>query len=159
MVNEKWTTRLSATTFYHNFKSVIPSGTLDNSKTSFNMYMGNEFSLPKGWKAELSGSYTSSLIWGLFEIDPQYNVDLGLSKRVMNGDGSFKLGVNDIFRTQGNTVNVQQDDIDLHVNQFRDSRRATVSFTYNFGNKKVKQARRRKTATEDETGRISKDNN
>ena len=157
VVNNFWTTRISATAFYHKFKSLIPSGTLDNEQTSYNLYMGNEFNLPQGWKGELTFNYRSSLIWGLFEIDPQYSLDLGVSTRVMNGNGSLKFGVNDVFRSMINTVDVRQDDIDLTVDQFRDSRRATVSFTYNFGNQKVKQARKRRTATEDEAGRITRD--
>ena len=153
-----FTTRLSATTFYHKFNSVIPSGTLNNSQTSYNIYVGNEISLPRGWRGEVTFNYTSALVWGLFEIDPQYSLDFGLSTRVMNGMGNLKIGMNDIFRTLVNNVDVSQDDIDLSVYQFRDSRRATVSFSYRFGNQKVKQARKRKTATEDAAGRIGGDN-
>jgi hypothetical protein len=157
-VSSKWTTRISATAFYHKFTSVIPSGQLDNEQTSYNLYMGNEFTLPKGWRGELTFNYRSSLIWGLFEVDPQYSLDLGISTRVMDGNGSLKFGMNDVFRSLVNKVDVFQDDINLTVDQFRDSRRATVSFSYRFGNQKVKQARRRSTATEDEAGRISKNN-
>ncbi len=158
VLGQKWTTRLSLTGFYNKFSSVIPSGTLDNSQFSYNLYMGNEISVGKGWRGEISGYYQSKLVWGLFEVQPQYSIDLGISKRIMDGNGSIKFGVNDIFRTQVGNVDVMQDDIDLQVNEFRDSRRASVSFTYNFGNKKVKQARRRKSATADESSRISNDN-
>ncbi|NNF32637.1 MAG: TonB-dependent receptor, partial [Saprospiraceae bacterium] len=157
VISEKWTTRLSATTFYHKFNSVIPSGTLDNSQTSYNLYVGNEISLPRGWRGEVTFNYRSSLVWGLFEVDPQYSLDFGLSTSVMSGMGNLKVGMNDVFRTLVNTVDVNQDDIDLSVYQFRDSRRATISFSYRFGNQKVKGARKRKTATEDAAGRITRE--
>ncbi len=158
VINQQWTTRLSGTGFYHKFTSAIPSGTLDNSQFSYNLYVSNDIHLPKGWRAEVTANYRSSLIWGLFEIDPQWNLDLGFSTRVMDGKGSIKVGLSDVFRTLINNVNVQQDDLNVTVNQFRDSRRATVSFSYKFGNQKVKQARKRRTATEDEAGRITRDN-
>lgn len=158
VISQKWTTRLSLTGFYNKFNSVIPSGTLDNSQASYNIYMGNEINLPKDWRAEVTGYYQSALVYGLFEIDPQYSVDLGFSKRILNGMGNIKLGLNDVFLTQRNIVDVFQDDISLQVRQTRDSRRATISFSYRFGNQKVKQARRRQTATEDEAGRIGGDN-
>ena len=157
-LTEDWSARISATAFYHSFNSVIPSGTLNNSQTSYNIYLGNNFTLPRGWSGELIFNYRSSLIWGLFEIDPQYSLDFGVSTKVMDGNGSLKIGMNDVFRTLINQVDVNQDDIDLHVNQFRDSRRATISFSYKFGNQKIKQARKRRTATEDEAGRISRNN-
>jgi hypothetical protein len=157
-ISQKWTTRISLTGFYNNFKSAIPSGILDNSQASYNLYMGNEISLPGGWRAEVSGWYQSALVYGLFEIDPQYSVDLGFSRKILGGKGNLKVGLNDVFFTQKNRVDVLQDDINLQVRQSRDSRRGTVSFSYRFGNQKVKQARKRKTATEDEAGRIGGDN-
>ena len=159
VISSKWTSRLSLTGFHHQFNSVIPSGQLNNNQTSFHFYMGNELSLAKGWRAEVTGWYQSALVWGLFELDPQYSMDLGFSKRVMNGLGSIKVGLNDVFFTLRNAVDVLQDDINLQVRQNRDSRRATLSFSYRFGNQKVKQARRRKTATEAEAGRIGGDKN
>jgi len=73
----------------------------------------------------------------------------------MNGDGNIKIGLDDVFRSRNNTVVIKQDDIDTVVDQMRDTRRVKVNFTYRFGNKKVKSARKRRTATEDETSRIN----
>lgn len=104
---------------------------------------------------EVSGNYRSKLIYALFEIDAQYGVDLGVSKSVFNGKGNLKLGVDDIFHTRDNEGRVLQDDINVKFASQWDSRRAKLSFSYNFGNQKVKAARKRSTATEDETKRIS----
>ena len=157
-ITKIWTARISATAFYNKFNSVIPSGVLDNSKTSYNLYVGNNISFAKGWRGEATFNYRSSLIWGLFEIDPQYSLDLGISTKVLAGKGNLKVSLNDVFRTLINQVDVRQDDINLSVYQFRDSRRVALSFSYKFGNQKVKPARTRKTATAEEAGRISKDN-
>ena len=153
--NEWYTTRGSITSFYNEFKSVIPSGILDNKNLAHNVYVSNNFTLPSDYLVELSGNYTSNLVYALFEIDAQYSVDFGISKSVMAGKGNLKLGVDDIFDQRRDKGGVSQDDISLTINNTRDSRRAKLSFRYNFGNDKVKSVRRRTTATEDETKRIS----
>ncbi len=155
--SELYTTRLSVTTFYNEFKSAIPSGTLDNRNLAHNLYLSNSFTLPQDWALEVSGNYRSKLIYALFEIDAQYGVDLGVSKSVFNGKGNLKLGVDDIFHTRDNEGRVLQDDINVKFASQWDSRRAKLSFSYNFGNQKVKAARKRSTATEDETKRISEE--
>lgn len=148
------TTRISATAFFNKFNSEIPSGTLNNAKASYNFYIGNDISLSQTVKAEVIFNYTSAVVWSLFQIEPKYNLDLGISTKIFNGNGSLKIGMNDVFRTLIHRVDVQQDDIDLKVRQYRDSRRVNLSFSYRFGNQKVKPARSRSTATEEEAGRI-----
>lgn len=151
--------RVNLTSFYNDFRSAIPSGSLSNQSIGYNIYIGNQFNLPAGITMELSGNYRSGLVYGLFEINPQYGLDFGLSKKVLNGKGNIKIGLDDIFKTRIQQVNVLQDDLNVQVNSVRDTRRAKINFSYNFGNNKVKAARRRTTATDDATSRISSDNN
>ena len=151
---EWYTTRLSATSFYNEFKSVIPSGILDNKNLAYQLYLSNNFSLPGDWAFEVVGNYRSPLTYGIIEIVSQYSFDLGLSKSILNGKGNLKIGIDDIFRTRRDGGGVFQDDINLTVNNTFDSRRGKISFSYKFGNQKVKAARTRSTATEDETNRI-----
>jgi len=151
-------TRINLTSFYNGFRSSIPSGTLDNQSIGYNIYLGNEFNLPAEITMELNANYQSGLVYGLFEVSPQYGIDIGFSRDVLKGKGSVKIGLDDIFYTRRAKVKVRQDDISLDVFQRNDSRRVKASFRYNFGNNKVKQARRRRTATSDETSRIKSDN-
>lgn len=151
-------TRVNLTSFYNGFQSVIPSGTLDNQSVGFNVYIGNEFNLPWNITMELNQNYQSGLVYGLFEIAPQFGTDIGFSKDVLNGKGNIKIGLDDIFYTRYSRVKIRQDDISLDVFERRDSRRVKLSLSYNFGNNKVKQARRRSTATENEASRINSGN-
>lgn len=147
-------TRINLTSFYNGFTSSIPSGTLNNHSVGYNIYLGNEFNLPLDITMELNANYQSGLVYGLFEVSPQYGIDIGFSRDVLKGKGNVKIGLDDIFFTRRSIVQVRQDDISLDVYQRNDSRRFKASFRYNFGNNKVKAARRRSTATEDETSRI-----
>ncbi|MFK7775842.1 MAG: TonB-dependent receptor [Saprospiraceae bacterium] len=147
-------TRINLTSFYNDFQSSIPSGTLDNQNVAYHIYIGNEFNLPADIVFELSGTYQSNVTFGMFDIKPQYGLDLGFSKEILKGNGSVKIGVDDIFYTRRNEVFVRQDDIILDVFQRNDTRRVKASFKYKFGNNKLKGVRRRSSATEDEKSRI-----
>ncbi len=147
-------TRINVTSFYNDFQSAIPSGTLDNQNVAYHLYVGNEFNLPADIVFELSGTYQSKLTYGMFDLEAQYGINLGFSKDILKGNGSLKIGVDDIFYTQRNKVFVRQDDINLDVFQRNDTRRVKVNFKYNFGNNKLKGVRKRSTATEDEKSRI-----
>ncbi len=147
-------TRINLTSFYNDFQSSIPSGTLDNQNVAYHLYVGNEFNLPANIVFELSGTYQSKVVFGMFQIEPQYGIDLGFSKDVLKGKGSLKIGLDDIFYTRRNEVSVRQDDIILDVFQRNDTRRVKVNFKYKFGNNKLKSARKRSTATEDEKSRL-----
>lgn len=149
--------RINITSFYNEFKSVIPSGTLDNQSFGYNIYIGNEIKLPAQINFELTGNYQSGLTYGLFQMAPQYGIDIGFSRDIMKGKGNIKIGLDDIFYTRGDRVIIQQDDINLNLSERRDSRRVKVNFKYNFGNSNVKKARKRATATESETSRIKSD--
>ena len=151
---ESFTTRFNYTTFYNDFNSVIPSGTLDNQSIAHVFKIDNEIQLPGHWNAEVSGEYQSKLQFGLFKLDPRGGIDLGISKRFLDGKCKLKVGISDILYTTNSKVRILQDDINLVVNQQRDSRRLTLNMSYSFGNQKVKAARKRKTATEDAQGRI-----
>ena len=120
--------------------------------------MSNDFTINNGLTAELSAFYQSPLVYGMFEVSSRFRTDIGLTKRVLDGQGSLKLSVKDIFNTDNNEVNVNQNDINLDVRNRWESRRVHLSFSYNFGNQKVQQARNRRTATSDEENRVSRGN-
>lgn len=154
VITEWWTTRLNLTTFYNEYSSVIPSGILDNSDWAHVLNINNELNLPGEWQAEVSGQFQSGMVFGLFQIDPRAGLDLGVSRKILKGKGNLKINMSDVFRSQNSTVKILQDDINLLVEQVNDTRRLTVNFSYSFGNQKVKAARKRRTAAQDEAGRI-----
>ena len=103
---------------------------------------------------EVSGKYQTEMTYGLFIIKPQGSLDVGLSKKFLDNKLNLKIGVSDIFRTRNSKVIIDQDDINLIVDQQNDSRRVSINLSYRFGNQKVKAARKRSTAAEEESGRI-----
>jgi hypothetical protein len=91
---------------------------------------------------------------GTFKMKSMWNIDAGLQKQVMKGNGTIRTSVTDIFHTmkfRGSSNFAGQQTI----NRFQfESRQFKLSFAYRFGNKQVKAARQRTTGTEEENKRV-----
>ena len=152
--SEWFVSRINYTTFYSSFNSEIPSGRFVNSNIAHFVNIGNEISLPKDWSMEVGINYQSAVVWGLFDVSARGGVDIGLSKKLLNNRASLKLSVDDLFDTRNSRVSIMQNDIDLVVDQYNDNRRVKATFSYNFGNNKMKAAKKRQTASSAEGNRI-----
>ena len=149
VLTEWWSARVNATSFLNHFTSpYMETGRIDNQKATYRIHVSNNFTLPGKIQAEVSGYYQSRLVYGMFEIDPQYVLDAGLSLPILQGKGSLKFNVNDLFNVRRTDVFIQQDNLNLEVRNRYESRRAYLTLSYNFGNAKVKPERRRRTATD-----------
>jgi hypothetical protein len=145
---EWWMLNLNATGYYNQVESPFSEGgQISKGQLSFNGRVQNTFTLPGDVKFELSGFYASPTLWGMFEIGEQYQIDAGLSKTL--GKLKVQASWNDIFNIRENQVVIQQGNIDTIVQNKWESRVFRLNLSYHFGNQKIKQARRRGTASDD----------
>lgn len=158
-----WTGNFNASAFYLKFNSpsvqngTLGSGVLDNGKLAYNGRLTNTFTFAKTWKAELMGNYQSSLVYAYFDVKPQYSIDAGISHSMWNKKANIKLSTSDIFNMRTNNVVslAQNNPIDIH--QKNETRVTRLTFTYNFGNNKIR-ARQHQTGAEEEKGRVKSNN-
>lgn len=142
--------------YYSKYKADLgPDRKVDLEVTAANFYMQHGFNLGKGYKAELSSwMSTPSIQEGTFKSKAMGFVDLGLSKSILQGKGTIKLAVSDIFKTmkwQGTSDFVGQ----KLTGMFRwESQQFKLNFSYRFGKNTVKAARQRETGAEDESKRV-----
>ncbi|WP_341838930.1 outer membrane beta-barrel family protein [Chitinophaga caseinilytica] len=125
-----------------------------NSVTAF-ANIQNSFTLPKGFTAEVNGNLRGPIMAGYAVLKTQGNVDLGLSKAIMKGNGSLKLAAVDIFNTNQMRYKVQYSSINNLGRMNMDTRAVNLTFNYKFGNSNVKAAKARKNSIETESGRTS----
>lgn len=146
-----WNVHNNVNLYYTRYQdSDLSGGVLDVGQTAFNFYTGSTFSLKKGWSAEANMWFNSPQVLGIIrQSKPQYAVNLGLQKSFWEKKGRLKLNVNDLFLTSFFNGDINYQNVDLSITSRWVSRRATLNFTYNFGNQNVKGSRRRNTATED----------
>lgn len=116
--------------------------------------INNQWQFKKGWGAELSGYYITRHQNDLQEVlDPTGQVSAGISKQVLKNKGTVKLTVRDLFYTQAMQGLTGFKQAQEYFKLTRDSRVATVAFTYRFG-KNMKQAGRRSGGATDEMQRV-----
>ncbi len=147
---------VNVNSFYSVYKANFGGGdrniNLDVFALSF--YMQNSFNLGKGFKAELSGFYSSPTIWqGTFRSIAMYSVDGGLQKNILKGKGMLKASVTDMFRLMKWKGNSNFSGQFNEASGRWESRQLRLNFTYRFGNTQVKAARQRKTSIEEENKR------
>jgi len=154
-INEWWNSFVSITGYIVNNQADYGDGKIvDLSQKSLNIYIQQTFSLPGKLSLELSGWYNSPAIWeGTFEGAAMGSVDFGIQKKFLKGKGNLKLSVSDIFKTTDWNMTSQFGDLFIDGNGGWDSRRFKASFSYSFGNNKIK-SRARKTGLENEKSRI-----
>ena len=152
--SEWFTSRFNYTTYYSSFSSEIPSGTFVNRNTAHFANVNSEIRLPNDYNLEVGMEYQSAVVWGLFDVAARGGIDIAVSKKFFNDRASMKLGIDDLLNTRNSRVSIMQNDIDLIVDQFNDNRRVKATFSYNFGNNKMKAAKKRQTASSAEGNRI-----
>ncbi len=127
---------------------------LTAAQLSGRLNLSNAITLGKSWRAEVSGWLSTPRIDGMQEMPWLGSMDVGVQTTI-NQRWKAKLSVQDVFYTnrwysQSNVPNFSQV-VDIRW----DSRVAMLSFTYTFGNQKLKGARQRKTGAEEEMNRAN----
>jgi iron complex outermembrane recepter protein len=153
-VTKFWTTNLYTNVNHDAYKGQLSGGMLNVESTMFFSNMNNQFKFNKGWSAELSGFYRSKGIEGQMLINPMWRLDAGLQKQILKKKGSLKLSIRDIFKSQNFTGGVNYQDIDAIIKNTRDSRAASLTFSYRFGKPMQNQQRRKTGGASDEQSRI-----
>jgi hypothetical protein len=87
----------------------------------------------KWFNFQASFRYQSEILIAQGKYQNLYYVDLGLSRKVLNGKGSLSLTANDIFNTFRFKLHTSDSDFYNKEIQYRESQYVKLSFRYNFG--------------------------
>lgn len=109
--------------FYH--ANLSTQVTLDKAKT---------------WDLSIGYRYNSKAIQGSFTISASQNTYLMVSKKLFNKNVEIGLVINDIFKTDKNTISTRYANQNQQFSDYRDTRYFMINLKYNFGNQKVKEA-------------------
>jgi iron complex outermembrane recepter protein len=148
-----WSANLYTNAYYNLYEGVLRGLPLSAGMTSAILNINNQFTLGKGWTAELGGFVRSKGLEGQILIFPMGQLNVGVQKQVLDKKGIIKLSVRDLLYTMPFKADFEFDTIDIHINQSRQSRTAGLSFTYRFGKTSFK-ARQRTSGAEDEKNRV-----
>jgi len=150
-----WNANLFTNIFNNHYKGVYDNIKIDMSFTSFMVNLTNNFTISKGFTAELSGFYRHKGVNNLTVMEPIYQMSLGLQKQVMKGKGTVRLNIRDPFAWQEFSGLNKYGQVDGNFHFHPDSRQVTATFTWRFGNNgQNNQPRRRNNSSQDEQNRV-----
>ncbi|MBK8350087.1 MAG: TonB-dependent receptor [Saprospiraceae bacterium] len=154
-ITKWWNTYMNISTSYiDNQADYGDNGVVDVQAGTYNVFQQHTFNIGKKWKAELSGWYSGPGVWGgVFLYDPSYSLNLGLQRKFFNDKMNVRLSASDItYQTGWSGVSNFNGQTGYGQGNW-DSRRASVSISYDLGNTNVK-SRKRNTGIENETKRV-----
>ena len=120
------------------------------------LFSSNIFTLPKGYRLELTLSYKTASRWAYWQMRSIYWASLSVNKALFaDRSGNLRLSLYDVFRTQTYRISTQYGLINYTNQNYNDNQRVEVAFSFAFGRKTVKDARSGSLGNETEKNRMS----
>ena len=141
-VTKRWEMNNNANFYYGTSTGNISDTYIKNQGNfTFNINSINSFKIGNGFSAELSGNYQAKQIYAYMHLKPIWSLNIGAQKKFKN-NSTLKFSFNDIFfKSNPEAQNIYSNYIENFVVR-RDTRVATLSYTYNFGSGKSSQPRK-----------------
>ncbi len=137
------------------FESPLYTEELNAKGTYYYLSATNSFKFGKGWSGDLVGFYRSDLVYAQLLLKAYGQVNVGIQKKILDGAGTVKVAVNDIFYTRtgdGIINNLRLTDADW--NSTFDSRTVTLAFSWRFGKSTLKKQKYNSNGSGDEQNRV-----
>lgn len=145
-----WYTAIDAGAYYAFYTGNIANTSIrNNGGLNFNVNIQNTFNFTSRFSGELTANYRSREIYAFDYIQPIGFLSAGIQHKLLANRAILKLNVSDIFYTNVTTASTQFTGYTETFRVARDTRVATVSFTYKFGKNTVPASKRRQGGADD----------
>ena len=132
----------------------IASGDVNSNNTKISGFgwvfgTSSTFTLPREWKVDLYYSYDSPYFSGLSTAIARNFGRLAFRKSAFKKSAEFTLSIDDVFKGTYYGGDMQIGNLVSHYNNYQDTRRMSLGFTYRFGKKTVTQIQEKSLGNED----------
>lgn len=156
-VNSWWSTDKTITINRSQYLDTFGGLNRNLSNSNFALNFFEFFSLSKTISAELGGFYRTPSLYGFIKSNARFKIDVGLKKSLWNKKANIRLKITDIFDTNRFEGQAVYGDVDVKIINRFESRTAFLTFSLNFGNKKL-EVKRRNGSDKDVRERVKKEN-
>lgn len=149
-----WTFHVNASCIYKRFHWEMMGNISENKLITPMVHMNNQFTMPCGWSAEVTGLYNGRMAEGQARIQAMWNISAGIRKSLFNNKANIYLYMNDIFLSSRTRIDLRSSLQEGWYKDRHDTRMIGASFTYRFNAGSGTKDSRRNTRT-DESKRIN----
>jgi hypothetical protein len=150
-----WESQNNFTANYQRVNSELNGEIYEVDQKGIQVVLTNTFALPKKYTIELMGYYISPTINGYFNWLSRGFVNLGIQKE-FEKSGTLRVSCNDIFETsQMRWRSFEGADLEFSGRFKFEKRVFMATYTYKFGNSKIKGTRNRKVGSQEEQRRVT----
>ena len=150
-----WSVEFSLNVFYSSYKSKVGSAILNSHTVSSNIYLNNDFILPKNFKIQLTTHYNAPNTYGANYNKANGSCDLGIKKALLKGKFNIMFQFLDMLYTDINRSEYKFDNQNYSFNSKDDTRRFRLTLNYIFGKMNIRV--KDKAGNDQETGRLKKE--
>ncbi|MBI1224287.1 MAG: outer membrane beta-barrel protein [Bacteroidetes bacterium] len=152
-----WSMQFSGTAIYTALRRYYEESLYTFSQKGFNIFASQTFTLPKDFSFEISGNYNSKRLFGSYTVKPHGALNFGVQKKFRNDKGTLRLGYDNILGTQvfRYSIKIPSEGVNAYGRLQFVNPLIKLTYTQNFGNKKLKSQRKRATGSEEERGRVN----
>lgn len=147
--SKRWESSNTVVVSYNRFNTAVSGEMLVNDRVFYMVQSNQTIQLPANWRVELNGSYRGPTVYGLYEVDSQWWIHVGVRKSFLAKKLELSLNATDLFKGQRiKTATI----IDRNINEFDQYFRARtvgLSLRYNFSRGQNVDERRRSNSLEE----------
>lgn len=122
---------------YGNRRGMIDGSNTINETYAMQGSINNTFLLPKEWRLQLNGRYSTGFYDGIQHYYQRGQVDIAVQKKLLKGKLNATLGIYDIFYTDYGRYSSALPGQEYYYKQRPDSRRLRLTLNYRFGNMRI----------------------
>jgi len=156
-ITKWWSVYANVNVYHTRYRATFEEGKgIKLDATVASIYQQQTFKLGKGWSGEISGFFNTPSVWGgTYKTSTIWSLDAGIQKKFWNDNASIKASVTDIFYTMPWSGVSQFGGLYIKASGQSETRQFKVNFSYRFGNKQVKESKKRNTGLDDLNNRAS----
>ena len=118
---------------YTNNNSQNEEFSFENQSFSFMGYSSISFTLPKKYRIDLSGYYTTGGTWGIFNYESFRGVNINANKSFFNEKLTLSAGVNNLLAKESYSTSYSYQNTEWNSSSYMNFRMYTVGIKFNFG--------------------------
>jgi len=157
-VTKWWKSNMYVNVFNNKFEGIVNNEFVTIDATTLMLNGSQQFQFSKTWSGEISGFFRTQGIEGVIHAKPFGMMSVGISKQIMKNNGTLRLNVRDVFKTQYFRGESKYSNVDAAFQERNDSRVVNIGFTYRFSKGKINQRKRSNGSANDEQSRVGAGN-